>query len=332
MHTIESTQPVQKPPVTTMSTRSAQQPDHLAYWHELVADRILPLDFRTPSVDTFEAEMTCIELAGINISLIHASPHSAIRTADMVARGGSESLIFNFLLSGREGEAEQDGRRVSFREGAGAFCNAARPYKLNFRETFRLLVLQLPYAALSDGVRGLDGLVAQDYSAGSEVFPLVLTYLSQLSKRTHQLDSVMAYRIRQNLVDLIGAMLTEASQRMPLQPSECKTAAMIRVKTFIERNINDPELSPSVVSSALRLSSRYINQLLEKEGTSLSRLIWRRRLQLIAEDLVDPRLAALSISSIALARGFNDLAHFSKAFRLLYGKTPREYRSSSSFK
>jgi AraC-like DNA-binding protein len=64
----------------------------------------------------------------------------------------------------------------------------------------------------------------------------------------------------------------------------------------------------------LRLSPRYLNQLLKAEQTYLECLILRRRLDAVAAALRNPSMATRSISTLALAFGFNDLSHFSKAF------------------
>jgi AraC-like DNA-binding protein len=100
----------------------------------------------------------------------------------------------------------------------------------------------------------------------------------------------------------------------------------MRIKDFVERNLGDFDLDPTMVAAALKLSPRYMNQLLELEGTSLSRYIWRRRLERAAADLTNFALNGLSISSIALNNGFSDLSHFSKAFRDRFAHSPSEYR------
>ncbi len=46
-------------------------------------------------------------------------------------------------------------------------------------------------------------------------------------------------------------------------------------------------------------------------------------------DLAAPRLAARTITDIALSHGFNDAAHFSRLFKESYGMSPAEYRASS---
>lgn len=44
--------------------------------------------------------------------------------------------------------------------------------------------------------------------------------------------------------------------------------------------------------------------------------------------LLDSSWAHASISTIALAHGFNDLSHFSRAFRDRFGMSPRGYRAT----
>ncbi|MBN9423018.1 MAG: helix-turn-helix domain-containing protein [Candidatus Accumulibacter sp.] len=46
----------------------------------------------------------------------------------------------------------------------------------------------------------------------------------------------------------------------------------------------------------------------------------------MAPDLLDPRRNNHSISEVAFSLGFNDAAHFSRAFRRCFGRTPSEWR------
>lgn len=94
--------------------------------------------------------------------------------------------------------------------------------------------------------------------------------------------------------------------------------------------VPDPDLTPATIAAELKLSARYINQPLEAEGTSLSRYIWSRRLDRCAEQLKDPALRARGVAQIAMDDGFNDLSHFSKAFRTKFGMAPRDYRNGQA--
>ena len=133
-----------------------------------------------------------------------------------------------------------------------------------------------------------------------------------------------------NFTELLAAALDEVILASPLPLSEYRATALMRVRDFVERHLDVCELDTSMVSTALNLSPRYINKLFEAENTSLTRYIWRRRLERAAADLQDPARAGLGISAIAMAHGFNDLSHFSRAFRQRFDLSPRAYRASGA--
>ncbi len=75
------------------------------------------------------------------------------------------------------------------------------------------------------------------------------------------------------------------------------------------------------------ISTRYLSKLFESAGTSAGRFIWEQRLARIERDLGNATLADRSISDIAFGWGFNDMSHFSRAFRARFGDCPRSYRA-----
>ena len=70
-----------------------------------------------------------------------------------------------------------------------------------------------------------------------------------------------------------------------------------------------------------------MHRLFESETQSIARWIWSVRLERCHRDLADPALAGRSVTDIAFAWGFNDLAHFSRSFRARYGESPRTFRA-----
>ena len=57
--------------------------------------------------------------------------------------------------------------------------------------------------------------------------------------------------------------------------------------------------------------------------------VLERRLARCRRDLTDIAMRHRSIGEIAIAAGFKDLSHFSRAFRESVGRTPSDYRAAS---
>jgi AraC family transcriptional regulator, positive regulator of tynA and feaB len=307
------------------TTEGVPSREKFDYWHDVVCRNLVDLDYRLIGKGPFEATYTGSRLDALNMSRIQASPHQASRSSAGIARNDSESLVFNFVLAGAL-TSEQDGRRTRLKVGEGAFCDARRPYRLESDEPFTIACLQMPRHLVESRISGLHRLSGFNLCERGELGPLVFAYLSRLIERAPMIEGPTAAKVCQNFSDLVVSTLADLVESSLPPLTEYRSLALMRVKDVVERNLSNRRLGPDMVAAELRLSPRYINNLLEAEETSLSRYIWQRRIERSAEQLLDQGLRGRSISSIALNNGFNDLSHFSKAFRERFGQSPREYR------
>jgi AraC-like DNA-binding protein len=307
------------------STAGVAATEKFDFWHDVVSRNLVDLDYSLVDRTPFDAMFSGTTVDAINVSRIKATAHRVSRSPASISRHGAEALVFNFVLSGRM-IAEQDGRATTINPGEGVVCDARRAYSLHFDQPFEIACVRLPHHALSHGIAGLQRVTATNFSDTTQLCPLVFSYLSELLQRADSISDASSRRISNSFIELTAAMLAEATQSAPAPISDYRDLALIRIKEFVERNLGDFDLEPATVAAALKISPRYINQLLKAEATSLSRYIWRRRLEMAAADLDNGGLDSLSISTIAMNNGFNDLSHFSKAFRERFGQAPRDYR------
>jgi acetamidase/formamidase/AraC-like DNA-binding protein len=105
-----------------------------------------------------------------------------------------------------------------------------------------------------------------------------------------------------------------------------QAAILHRLCQAIERKLDDPDLTPARVAEAEGISERYLQKLFEGSGSSFTHYLRERRLQRTSAELSSSAEAHHSISEIAYRNGFNDSAHFSRAFRHRFGLSPREFR------
>ncbi|WP_053187536.1 helix-turn-helix domain-containing protein [Pseudomonas thivervalensis] len=315
--------PVRGVATAQLSTLDIPPGQRLGYWRDMICGPVVPLEFELLDRKPLDASLSWWEIGDLRLSQIEASPHRVRRSP---ARAGMDSLVLDFVLEGHC-YIEQDGRRVGIGPGSGAICNAARPYIQYFPETCKLAVLTFPRELLSRQVAAIDRGTATDLGNGSQLFPLLSAYVKQLITQAPSLTPTTTQVVAQHLSDLICGAIGETLSQVPLPLSEHKVATLIRVHAYVSAHLHESSLNPEAVANALRVSTRYINQLLEAEGVSLGRLILRKRLEAVADALRDPNMTTRSISTLALAFGFNDLTHFSKTFRQQHGVSAREYRA-----
>ena len=127
-----------------------------------------------------------------------------------------------------------------------------------------------------------------------------------------------------------ACLLTGASSPVSLSPGEAAAGlARERVRRAILRDIGSGQLKPATLAREAGLSRSSLYRLFENDG-GVARYIQRVRLALVHDALRDPVLAGRTISVIAKAHGFPEPTDFSRAFRAVYGLSPREARTGLS--
>jgi AraC-like DNA-binding protein len=100
-----------------------------------------------------------------------------------------------------------------------------------------------------------------------------------------------------------------------------------RVHRYILENLEGADLSPRAIALANGVSVRQLHRVFSATGTTVGHFVRKVRLARCAADLRVPGVLAEGITGVAFRWGFNDSAHFSKAFRAEFGVTPRAYRA-----
>jgi AraC-like DNA-binding protein len=100
-----------------------------------------------------------------------------------------------------------------------------------------------------------------------------------------------------------------------------------RALDYIEANLSVAGLTAESIAQDQRISRRRLDQLMHEIcGHSIASHLWSRRLEQAAADLRDPVKIGLSVAQIAFANGFEDAAHFTRAFKKRFGSTPGQWR------
>ena len=120
--------------------------------------------------------------------------------------------------------------------------------------------------------------------------------------------------------------------RLPRQESAREVSWRVRAAlTLIEAELSSPHLNAGYVADRQSISRRRLDQLLMASiGASISAHICSRRIERSAECLTDPQFAAASVAQVALSVGFEDAAHFTRAFKQRFHCTPLQWRKQRS--
>lgn len=132
---------------------------------------------------------------------------------------------------------------------------------------------------------------------------------------------------KQAILEAIRVLLSRVIEREVDDPPLGDGAGLLkRAETFALRELSDPALSPDTIAASIGVSRRQLYRMFSDLGLTPSSWIWLLRIEEAHARMCSPSWSTQSLTQIAFDVGFNDMAHFSRAYRAKYGRTPRESR------
>lgn len=261
--------------------------------------------------------MEAIQVGGLYMAEVLADPN--------VTSGAD---LF-FLVLQLEGACSyrQDGREAKLAPGDFTLCTAARPYEISRLSADRCLVTLIPGDLLRRHLTSPEGVVAVRMAGNRGMTGVLSNFIRNLwASRADTTDATVALRMSYTLLDLIAA----AYSVTPFRASNSLVAAhRVRILGYIEAHLRDPQLNPTTVARACKITARYLHHLFTAESETVTQYIQRRRLEECARALVAAPVRGRLVTEIAFDYGFNSLTHFGRVFRHQFGLTPSEYRRAA---
>ncbi|MCU7930750.1 MAG: helix-turn-helix domain-containing protein [Candidatus Thiodiazotropha sp. (ex Codakia rugifera)] len=266
------------------------------------------------------------QLAKLNIYLSESDPFTVRRRLEDI----EDDSAFDFLiLTQLEGtsEIEQEDEKFTVEPGSIAVLVGGLPYTIIFPEKSKRLLLRIPHRTFHERVLGrkVCEFGAHIYNDNGLV-RIVIALLKSLEEECDKLSDTEQYTVADKLLELIGTVLRSESGLDKTRQGSAQAARMCRILSYLEENYSDHELTPAKVASANAVSMRHLHNLFKQSGMTVCKWIWERRLQSAREDILDASMLGKSISEIAYDKGFNDSAHFSRAFKERFNVTPSKLR------
>ncbi|MFT4278038.1 MAG: acetamidase/formamidase family protein [Rhodopseudomonas sp.] len=263
--------------------------------------------------------------AGVTLATLSAGPQAVVAHPDA---HGDHPLVLLPLEDGASLKTAAGHRIVA--AGQLLLLPRASSWSVSFGRDFRAVVLSVACdAARSRTVAARLTEVQQITPSGfGELF---VRMMDAAARHLETLSDAEWTAAAQSLVDLMPTLLRQTPTTADLNAGTASKAATLqRLCQAIERRLDDPDLTPAKVAAAEGISERYLQKLFGGTGSSFTHYLRERRLQRTCADLSNPAEAHHSISEIAFRAGFNDSAHFSRAFRHRFGVSPREYRQTEA--
>jgi acetamidase/formamidase/AraC-like DNA-binding protein len=198
---------------------------------------------------------------------------------------------------------------------------------LVFSTDFRAFIVRVPRAAVGARLFASSTMRACRIAADAGIGHVFSGFLAAIAESVDTLSVSELRPLELALAEFLAACLAGRQREASINGLTASQAAIFtRVCRTIDDRLGDSTISLAAIAQEERVSSRYLQKLFETVGQSFSAYVRHRRLERCRAELVDPLYEKMSISDICFRWGFNDPAHFSRAFREQYQMSPRVFR------
>jgi AraC-like DNA-binding protein len=297
-------------------------------WHDLYSSTFCELDVGRLQDQSFEAHLRFTQYGAVNYSRFQGGVTRLLRTPTNIATDPRQDFCF-VLVKDAPLVLDHCGKEHVHAAGSMTMTYQTECMTAEMPDGSSFDMLHVPRELLLSRVgnaEDLAGAVIHETAASR----LLKKYAGLVFDTDVENDSVLRERIGAHLLDLVVLTLgANGESAEAARARGLRAARLNEIVTDISRNFSDPNISPDSVAHRLGISARYIHDLLQETGVTLSERVLELRLQRARTMLADPRHDRLKVSDIALACGFNEISYFNRRFRARFGASPTQFRGSS---
>ncbi|MET9952505.1 helix-turn-helix domain-containing protein [Streptomyces sp. NPDC006339] len=332
---------------TVFRSEDVPAEDRFDCWRELVG-RTRHCDAITPYAADYRAELRHMELGPVTVWKTSIPPTRFRRDAPMVRRDDPELYHLTLMLDGGLAVSPGAGPTAMVGPSCLSVIDSSQPYDVRSYEvesTGRALAgregavravggvaVDLPKAMLPLSPHRVRHLLGRAVPTREGTGALLADFLVSLDRQAAFLQPSDAPRIGLVVRDLMAAWLAQLLDEEAALPAESRQQALAQhIRSFIRQNLHDPELTPGVIAAAHHISLSHLHRVFTQQsgGETVAASIRTLRLEKAYRDLADPALRSTPIHAVAARWGMPRASDFTRAFRAVYGLSPKEHRQRS---
>ncbi len=290
-------------------------------WRDLVSQTHLPwtLDVVRDARSPGSGRVMRRRWGDLDVVDVRCGPCGGRRLRSDIRRTSGDFVGVLIVRSGCE-IVEQDDEQLRLVPGDVVTWRSDRPLRFDVLEPLSKSTVLVPEHRLREVARSTDvpGLRRLPRSGARDLFTSYLDLVCAVDP-----DPRVARSAGAAALELLGAALVPTG---PTPFDRAGHAALLaRAITFIDSHLTDADLTPHRIAAQQGVSERLLYSVFEEQGDSVSAYVRRRRLARAHADLqrLDPQV---TIREIARRWGFDDPAHFTRAFVAAYGVAPSRLR------
>ena len=307
------------------TTSAHRAPARFEAWRHALNLSHLEWELEPVPEPKFGARIRQKTLDGVRIVDCHCDPCAGWRRRPQVSRGDGAYFGILFELHGRE-VIRQGGNEAVLAAGDFVMWDSDREMEFRVLDPLHKLTLLVPKPRMRMLLGDAERYAGVVVPGSGRVDGIAAEALRRLARDFATMGEGEASVVIDPVLSLLSATLM--TRRPPANVSAGHQDSFRKFCRYIEMNLGDGDLAPFKIAAPHGVSLRYLHLVFAEQGTSVGQWLRQRRLSHCHKELSQGGRGR-TITEVAFRWGFNDMAHFSRAFKAQYGTSPRELARAS---
>jgi AraC-like DNA-binding protein len=302
-------------------------------WRDLYCQQYGELQITAHEDRTFFGHIEGTRIGSIGIGRMHANIKSTHRSMSQIRADAEDRYCLLTAVSGAPIRISHRARETMLAPGQAIVIDRAEECRFHTLDSGvngnRWCSLTLPRALVATAVPDAGDVINRLVNLSErEELRFVGSYTRLLLDEGGVTDPRLRAHVADTLVDLVALAL---GPRLP-EPERAaspglRAARLDAILDHIRSRYFDADYSVASVARSLKLSVRYVQEILQSTGLGFAERVLELRLQRSLALLTSHESGRdARISDVALACGFNDISYFHRSFRRRFGLTPASAR------
>jgi AraC-like DNA-binding protein len=320
---------VSEPPrVLCLSTQMFPERGRFSAFREMFARRVVTMDVVDRCGARPRIDVTVLPLEPVAVANVAATASEFVRNPSHI-KDGRDTFRLDIVVGVAPIQYAHAGKERIYACGEAHFGDHGRPLRIYAPSGGSIRSITVRTAALKTLVANPEDLAGCFVRPGPAL-NLLAFYLQSLATLAEPPPLELSGPIGTHILDLMSAALGPTSDAREIIAERGVKAARLRaLSSKIAQRCGAPGFDLDSLAASLGLSRRHVQRLLMETGKSFTQHVAERRLRRAHAMLTDWRSEHLRVIDIALSVGFNDVSHFNRMFRRLFGDTPSAVRATA---
>jgi AraC-like DNA-binding protein len=307
-----------------VSSNVARPRERFEFWCDVVNRQLAPMRSERIGDAPFRGEVQANVVGDLSFARILAGGSRSSRSRYEVAKTRDHFFAVCMHVGGAA-VLEREDESVVLKRGDIFVVDTMHPFSIGLERQVEQLIIKMPVRGIESRLARPDllfGTVLRDHPLS----PLLADYLVHGFRAADRLSPGAAATLAQHAVDLTAQTIEEGTASRPAPTEALREALFVRAERLIALRFAEPDLTPDRIARALSVSTRLLQRIFAEHGATMMGQVWEERVSQAAKLLAKPDASHRSITEIAFTCGFNDSAHFTRAFAARVAVTPSQWR------